>query len=151
MRGVPMVGRPGLFVLHGELAPKKTSPVLRRSGRRCPVCKQPTGPTTVGHPKKREKSWDQAILQARALWSGKPIDEPVTIRVRYFRRRLDADPTNLDSALADVLQAAGVVANDKQVCTWPDHPRRDVTNPRTEFWFVDPDQAAAVGRPGSAA
>ena len=137
--------RSGLFVLRGELAPKKTSPVLRRSGRRCHACGQQTGPTTVGHLKRREASWDQAVLQARAAWHGPPIDQPVTVRARYFRRRLDADPTNLDSALADVLQAAGVVTNDKLLCVWADHPRRDTANPRTEFWFVDPESLSGLG------
>lgn len=126
-----------LFVLAVDLPPKKNSMEVRRTGRPCQACGQPTGRTFVGHEQRKTSAWDAAVLLARAAWKGPPIKRPVVVRARYFRMRLDADPTNLDSALADVLEAAGVVENDRLLCVWADAPIKDARRPRVEFWFVE--------------
>ena len=63
---------------------------------------------------------DAAVLLLREQWSGPPITGPVNLRIRsYGPWRRDSgtlpDASNLYQAPEDCLQAAGILANDRQV------------------------------------
>jgi crossover junction endodeoxyribonuclease RusA len=82
---------------------------------------------------KHGRKWKKAALLAVQLqWRGNPLEGDVRVSiVAYFRdRRRDAD--NILKPCLDLLQAAGVMVNDRQV--WEIHLYRaiDKGNPRLE-------------------
>lgn len=78
-----------------------------------------------------------AILFARAEWNRngrQALAEPVRVGATFYRARRTGDLINYCQALADVLQDAGVLVDDKWVYAWdgsrldhdPGRPRIDV-------------------------
>lgn len=118
---------PEIYTLQGNLLPKKND--LRRGKF-----------GGVFHDAKHKINWDAFILQARLLWNSKPqITTDTIVRVIFYRAtKHRVDTTNLASALADILERAGVVVDDVFLHVWPDPVRHDKKNPRVEFWFQTP-------------
>lgn len=87
----------------------------------------------------QSRAYEEYEAAAVKLLSGSAhgIDYPVTVRARYYmqtRRRVDL--SNLNSALDDVLVAAGVIADDnRDIVASHDGSRvyYDKENPRTEI------------------
>jgi Holliday junction resolvase RusA-like endonuclease len=80
--------------------------------------------------------WERrAIAQIlHVLPPGPPLDEPVSLRATFFRARRTGDLGNYLKALCDVLERAGIVANDRLIMSF-DGCRLDYDkdNPRVEF------------------
>lgn len=117
---------PEIYTLQGNLLPKKNDLRVGKHG--------------VFHDKKHKSNWDAFILQAQVLWSGKPqIASDTIVRTIFYRAtKHRVDTTNLASALADILERAGVVVDDIFLHIWPDPVQHDKNNPRVEFWFQTP-------------
>ncbi len=76
-----------------------------------------------------------AVLQLQRAWVGHaPISVPVNVRARFYRDALRGDAVGYYQALADVLQKAGVVSDDKVIVAW-DGSRldKDAARPRIEL------------------
>lgn len=70
----------------------------------------------------------------------KPIDYPVNVKCLYYvGRRNRVDKTNLESAILDILVAAGVLADDNRNIVYSTDGSRvlyDKKNPRTEIYIT---------------
>lgn len=105
-------------------------------------------------PSKKFLTWQEdATLQIKAslhFWKARyaaegrgqiPIDEPVSIAATFYRdARADLD--NLQKALGDVLQHAGVLKNDRQIKGWVSILRPHNGNPRVELEIAPMREAA---------
>lgn len=71
-------------------------------------------------------------LQAQHLIA--PITAPVRVRATFYREKNIGDLIGYMQALADILEKAGVLANDRQIVDW-DGTRmtKDAANPRVEL------------------
>lgn len=79
--------------------------------------------------------WESfAVPQMRIARRGAPpIEGPVNVAARFYRDALVGDAVGYYQALADALEAAGVVADDKWIVSW-DGSRldKDADRPRVE-------------------
>ena len=75
-----------------------------------------------------------AVLQLRKQFRGAPITENVNCRAIILREKAAGDAVGFYQALADTLEDAGVVLNDRQIVSW-DGTRidKDARNPRVIF------------------
>jgi len=88
------------------------------------------------------------------------FDVPVLVEAVFYREKNLGDCVGYMTALADVLEAAGIVTNDRLIVGWPmprdggEPMRKDAERPRLELWVtpwvppaIDPDspQAALPG------
>jgi Holliday junction resolvase RusA-like endonuclease len=97
----------------GRPRPKKNSPRIART---------PTGRPFI-LPSQANQVWHRdAVAQLRAQWRGAKgplpaLTGPVSVTYRFLLpdRRSEPDADNLMAAVNDALQAAGVLANDRQI------------------------------------
>ncbi|MBX0311422.1 MAG: RusA family crossover junction endodeoxyribonuclease [Sulfurihydrogenibium sp.] len=75
-----------------------------------------TGRKFVFIPQRIREAVEDAILILRSMYSGKPINKPVTVEIRYsFKDNRKRDLDNLTKTLLDVLEDAGILDDDKFV------------------------------------
>lgn len=126
------------FTIPGPPRTKKTSNRIVRCGKFPKVL-----------PSKAFEEWNrmaQIRLRARGalavLGSGGceiskelclPLEVPVNCRALFYRERMTGDAVGYYQALADALEEAGIVENDRLVVSW-DGSRmlKDAANPRVE-------------------
>lgn len=142
------------LVAHG-CTTKKTSNKLIcvEKGARCRACNLPERETCaacgrakagrhVVAPAENYRLWSRtAIPELRVAWAGRPpITGDVHVRAVFYRERNVGDAVGYFQALADVLQDAGVLQNDRQIVNW-DGSRisKDAADPRVEVW-IEADQ-----------
>lgn len=71
-----------------------------------------------------------------------PLDVPVFVAAAFYRDALRGDLIGYQQALADILEASGVVANDSLIVHWPLPPdgrlplRKDAERARVEVWIT---------------
>lgn len=123
------------LALPGAPRTKKTSNRCFEMGKRCPVCKR--GKWTSVHPSEAWETWrDLLVPQMRQSlpqpWT--PIAYKVNCAALYFREKDIGDSAGFNTGLADLLEAAGVVANDRFIVSW-DGSRllKDSARPRVEL------------------
>lgn len=125
------------FVIEGAPRTKKNSPqmVQARGGHPCPLCKQRRG-RWFPVPSAESKKWTAAACrQLRMQWTQLlPLVEPVQVAAIFYRDRDVGDLVNYEQALADALQTAKVVKDDKWIKSW-DGSRlaKDAARPRIEL------------------
>lgn len=116
---------------------KKTSNRTFDIGRRCRLCHR--GQRTIVKPSEAFEAFEAAAVpQLKRQWSRPPLAEPVLVEAIFYREALRGDLVGYQQALADVLQAAAVLADDKWIIGWPVPAdgyslRKSVTNPRVEL------------------
>lgn len=138
------------LVIVGVPTTKKNHGQVVHSGPKCPACKRGTGRPFV-FPSAESKAWtksavEQLKVQAAAgaknpgCWRW---DIPINCRALFYRERSVGDANNYYAALADALEEAGVVANDRLIVSW-DGSRllKDAANPRIEILLSPVDDAA---------
>jgi Holliday junction resolvase RusA-like endonuclease len=82
------------------------------------------------------RRWEAAALpQLRIQWAGRAaITGPVNVRATFYREANVGDAVGYYQALADALEKAGVVENDKLIVSWDGtRMRKDAERPRIEF------------------
>jgi Holliday junction resolvase RusA-like endonuclease len=128
---------PWSLIIVGKPAQKKNSPQVGYVGRRCPLCKRGT-PRIFPDPQFR--TWARsAVKQLRLQWTeSEPLGtkhSPVVVSaIFYLAKRQHPDLDNLLSAVADVMQSAGIIKNDYWILSWGDSRRsRDNANPRVQI------------------
>lgn len=74
---------------------------------------------------------------ARARFA--PVDRPVNCRALIYRDALRGDAVGYYQAIADILEAAGIVENDRLIIAW-DGSRmlKDASRPRVEIELSEP-------------
>lgn len=129
------------LVLPSAPRTKKTSNRHFEIGRRCTLCKR--GQHTKTMPSEAWQDWcDRLVPMIKAAlpenWA--PIDYAVNCAALFYQDVDRADACGLYQGLADVLQHAGVVANDRWIKTWDGSlPLRDAANPRVELVLTRKD------------
>jgi Holliday junction resolvase RusA-like endonuclease len=91
-----------------------------------------TGKTMIIKSKQAMDAFNSFVLQAKAQWNYRPfVPEPamLTATIWYPNKRFDLD----DSMLMDVLQASGILKNDRHL--WHKKISKGISqdNPRIEF------------------
>ena len=124
-------GGPIRLVLIGSPRTKKNHGVMADMGRRCGVCKR--GKFTRIFPSKQYREWEAAVLDQIPVSAKLKIAEPINLRAVFYRERATGDLVGYMQALADALQEAGVLADDRWVVQW-DGTRlsKDAKRPRVE-------------------
>jgi Holliday junction resolvase RusA-like endonuclease len=75
-----------------------------------------------------------AIPQLRSQHMIGPLTEPVHVKATFYREANRGDLIGYMQALADVLEEAGVLANDRQIVCWDGTTMtKDAESPRVEF------------------
>lgn len=127
--------RPLRLVLPGAPRTKKTSNRTFEVGKRCPMCKR--GKWTSVHPSEAWTCWrDELVPQIKAAlpagWIS--IAHKVNCAALYYREKNIGDSAGFNTGLADLLEAAGVVENDRFIVSW-DGSRllKDAARPRVEL------------------
>ena len=144
-----MVDIPG-FVLRGAPRSKKNSPRIFSTGPVCRTCGKRSGFPSV-HPSEAYETWERdAVIQCMtikpkliAAGVALPIMHPIGIEALFYLAptksgvmRLDCpDLSNLMEALADMLQEAGIIKDDRQIADW-DGSRRLLGEPRIEVFIA---------------
>ena len=96
-------------------------------------------------PSKAWSSWCKAVAPALSESLARagiaPISEPVNCRALFYRDALRGDAVGFYQGLADLLQKAGAVIDDKWIVTW-DGSRllKDAERPRVEL-VLEPIEA----------
>lgn len=87
-------------------------------------------------PSEAYTTWcDKAVPQMRVARRGAPpIEHPVNVRAVFYRDALTGDAVGYYQGLADALQAAGVVTDDKFIVSWNGSwLDKDASRPRVEL------------------
>jgi hypothetical protein len=120
-------------VVNGAPRTKKNHGRVERRGKRI-----------VHLPSLAFTKWEAiAKPQLRLAWAEyQPIEWPVNVRAHFYRDALTGDAVGYYQALADVLQAACVVTDDKYIVSW-DGSRllKDAERPRVELVITDGETA----------
>ncbi len=138
------------FVVRGAPRSKKNSPRIVNIGPMCRVCGKRGGFPKV-LPSLAYEQWEvDAIRQCmtikpKLIAAGieLPIVHPIGIEALFYlaptaagKMRLDCpDLSNLMEALADMLQEAGIIKNDRLIEDW-DGSRRLLGEPRVEIYIA---------------
>lgn len=86
-------------------------------------------------PSAAHETWSRsAVKQLRSQWRRQPISDPISVAAVFYRERATGDLVNYLQALADALEHAGVVVNDRLIVSW-DASRlsKDAAHPRVEL------------------
>jgi Holliday junction resolvase RusA-like endonuclease len=91
---------------------------------------------------------DIAVPQLRLQWAGRaPIDQSINVAAVFYRDAKRGDAVGYYQSLADVLQEAGVVIDDKVITSW-DGSRlsKDALNARVEveIWEAEMNNATSL-------
>lgn len=118
------------LVIEGAPRTKKNHGRIERRGRR-----------NVHLPSKAHDAWhDAALPQARVGRCGPALTCEVNCRALFFRDALRGDAVGYYQALADLLEHAGIVENDRLIVSWDgSRMRKDAARPRieVELWTAD--------------
>jgi hypothetical protein len=90
---------------------------------------------------------DVAVPQLRLQWAGRaPIDQSINVAATFFRDAKRGDAVGYYQSLADVLQEAGIVTDDKVITSW-DGSRlsKDALNARVEVEIWEAEMSNATG------
>jgi Holliday junction resolvase RusA-like endonuclease len=118
------------IVILGPPRTKKTSQRIARNRK--------TGQPFI-LPSRALVDWSrEAVKQIRAQWPMITLTTQVAVRAVFYRQRAVGDLINYCQALADALEAADVVFNDKLIVSW-DGTRlgKDAKNPRIEVMVTE--------------
>jgi Holliday junction resolvase RusA-like endonuclease len=122
------------FTIPGAPRTKKTSNRIVRAGKFPKVL-----------PSQAYTEWNRKSLLFLAYIRNTldtPITDPVNVRATFFRDANRGDAAGYYQALGDTLEAAGIIANDKQILSWDGtRLRKDAANPRVEVRLERVDEA----------
>jgi Holliday junction resolvase RusA-like endonuclease len=94
---------------------------------------------TIILPSKAYREWEQLVLGQAKKQAGKVcIDYPVNARLIVYRERAIGDAVGYYQAVADVLEKAGVLKDDRWIVSW-DGSRllKDADRPRVEVELTE--------------
>jgi Holliday junction resolvase RusA-like endonuclease len=95
------------------------------------------------------RRWEKAALpQLRRAWAGRiAITQPVNVRATFYREANIGDAVGYYQALADALEKAGVLVNDRLIVSW-DGTRiaKDNMRPRIELEIEPLDVTTSGGQ-----
>jgi Holliday junction resolvase RusA-like endonuclease len=124
------------LVVDGPPASKKNSQQLGYVGKKCPAC----GRALMRiFPSKDYRNWERSALKQLApQWHDPPLgskDQILWVRaVFYLAKRQRPDLTNLEEAVGDLLEKAGVITNDYWIGSWDGSRKaKDWEEPRVEI------------------
>ena len=128
--GASHEGRAG-FAIRGAPRSKKNSPRVFNNGPMCRTCGKRGGFPKV-LPSLAYEEWEAAALREclviapklRAAGVDLPIVHPVGIEALIYRDRNVGDLSNFLEAVGDMLQAAGIIKDDRQIEDWDGSRRR---------------------------
>ena len=98
----------------------------------------PQGKRHIILPSKAWEDWAAALVPGIRRWAAAnklaPIDFPVNCAAIFYRDALRGDAVGFYQALADLLEKAGIVENDRFIVAW-DGSRlcKDAARPRVEL------------------
>lgn len=135
------------FVIVGPPRTKKTHSrivtIPTKGSHRCRLCgKMPGFPKLL--PSEAYEEWEKAALsqcygiKAELVRRGVvlPLVASVSIEALIYRRQASGDAAGFYQAIGDMLQAAGIIKDDKQIEDWDGSRRlKDAARPRVEIYI----------------
>lgn len=125
-----------VLVIDGAPRTKKNHGRIVPVGKRCRVCRGSARHRLL--PSHQWEAYEAMVLPylrrelERAAWQ--PLEQPVHVAAVFFRERRDGDLVGYLQGLADLLEKAGVLKNDRLIVNWDgsrmDH---DALRPRVEL------------------
>lgn len=115
------------LVIPGIPRTKKNSQrVVPRGGRHIPL------------PSEAWEAWAKQAVPKLKAWALRqklqPIAHPVNCAALFYRDALRGDACGFYQAIADILEHAGIVENDKFIVSWDgSRLRKDASRPRVEL------------------
>jgi Holliday junction resolvase RusA-like endonuclease len=125
------------IIIYGQSITKKNSVNLVDIGKQCPCCRRKA--RSIPLPSKAFKAYEKLV---RAQLATYPYQHkgPVEISCLYWLQTARMpDLNNLLAATADILQAARIIEDDKDIVSW-DGSRimgKDVKSPRVEITIIE--------------
>lgn len=122
--------------IDGPPRTKKTSNRVVFLGQPCPACRRGRTPKVL--PSEAWADWHQSALPGLMLTAQRalraPISWPVSCAALFYRDAERGDAVGYYQGLADLLQDAQIVADDKWIVSW-DGSRlfKDAQRPRVEL------------------
>jgi len=141
------------FVIHGAPRTKKNSSRVVNIGPMCRTCGKRGGFPKV-LPSEAYEAWEKEALaqcegikhHLRRAGFTLPLDGPVSVEVAIYRERDTGDTVGFLQAVGDMLQAAGMVTDDRQIEDWDGSRRlKDSANPRVEVFITILDRKPVQG------
>lgn len=132
-------GAPRTKKNHGQIVFKRV-PTPKLPAGLCLKCRRGSLPILL--PSESFQDYEKiALPQLRDQWRGRePLTERVYVHAVFYRDVASGDLVGFHQALADILEAAKVIENDRLVRGWPvpedgddDALRKDARDPRTEL------------------
>lgn len=136
------------FVIRGAPRTKKNSSdiisIPKKGSSRCGACGHRPGFPKI-MPSKAYRQWEGAALvqvvdikrKLRALGVEFPILGPVSVEALFYRERNDGDSCGYYQSVGDMLQAAEIIADDRQIEDWDGSRRlKSADNPRVEIFIT---------------
>ncbi len=140
-----MVDIPG-FVVRGAIRSKKTSQriitIPKKGAHRCHCGHLPGFPKII--PSEAHEEWHGCALRqcfaVKRLLSVAGVELPITDKINmealFFQDVNRSDCTGLYESIADLLQDAQIISNDKIIESWDGSRRlKDAVNPRVEIYI----------------
>lgn len=132
------------FVIRAIPRTKKNSQRIVSMGKQCRVCGKRGGFPKVLPSLAYEEWLESALVQCHGIrqaltnWGAVlPIEAPVGIEAHIYRDRNVGDLSNFLEAIGDMLQAAGIIKDDRQIEDWDGSRRlKDADNPRVEVFLT---------------
>ena len=98
----------------------------------------PRGRRHIILPSEAWKEWCDAVVPQLEVWALRnrlqPIAYPVNCAALFYRDADRGDAVGFYQGLADVLEKAGIVENDKWIVSWDgSRLRKDASRPRVEL------------------
>jgi len=120
-------------------------PITKKNSSRIIINARTKRPMVIPSPQYKE--YEQAALWHLKQYVGPTFGGPVRVRALYWLpdRRSRPDLLGLEEATADILEAAGIVANDRMIVSW-DGSRiagYDKERPRVEIEITEAEEASA--------
>jgi Holliday junction resolvase RusA-like endonuclease len=132
------------FVIHGPPRTKKNSQRIVSIGPMCRTCGKRGGFPKV-LPSEAYEQWQSAALREcvpikiALLRCGfvLPISDPISVEALIYRERNVGDLSNYLEAVGDMLQAAGIITDDKIIEDWDGSRRlKDAADPRVGIYIT---------------
>lgn len=136
------------FVISGPPRTKKNSgrivTIPNRGARKCRACGHMPGFPKI-LPSEAYEVWEKYALeqciriksQLRARGVELPIKDLISIEALIYRQQLSGDVAGFHQAIGDMLQKAGIIADDKQIEDWDGTRRlKDAARPRVEIYIT---------------
>ncbi len=132
------------IVINSQPITKKNSINMVDIGKQCPCCRRKA--RSIPLPSKAFKAYERLALEQLAHYPSRHTGAVQITALYYLKTARRPDLNNLMGATADILQAAGIIDDDKNIVSWDgsriagvdkERPRVEITIEKMGGWYLD--------------